>query len=475
MTAPAPAPGKPAPLRSDSPAPQAGAATASPARTDELLHGPILPLLLRFSWPNMVAMLAIALAAMAETAYVGQLGAGALAGMALVFPFVMLQTMLSAGAMGGGVSSAVSRALGAGNAAGANALAVHALWIGIAAGTAFMLLMEFFGATLMQGLGGRGEALAQALAYGEVAFAGSVFVWVLNTLSSVIRGSGNMRVPSLTLLLVALAQVLLGGALGLGWLGGPAWGMRGVAAGGVLANAGGALFLWAHLARGHGRVQLNVGATPLVRKHLLDILRVGAVACISPLQTVLTILILTGLVASFGTQALAGYGIGTRLEFLLVPIAFAIGVASVPLVGMAIGAGNTARARQAAWTAAALATGLLGALGLLVALAPQLWTLLYTRDAAVMASAAEYFLWAGPFYGLFGLGLSLYFSSLGAGKAIGPVLAGTLRLLVVAAGGAWLAHVGAPTWMIFALVGLGMAVYGVGSVLFMKFTPWGPR
>ena len=282
-----------------------------------------------------------------------------------------------------------------------------------------------------------------------------------------------MRVPSVTLVLVALAQVFIGGALGLGWLTWPPMGMRGVAAGGVLANAAGALFLWTYLSAGHGKVKLRIRGARLVRQHLQDILRVGAVACISPFQTVLTILILTRLVTSFGTEALAGYGIGTRLEFLLVPIAFAIGVASVPLVGMAIGAGNSQRARQAAWTAAALATAVLGALGLVVAVAPGLWTTLFTHEPTVIQSSASYFLWAGPFYGLFGLGLSLYFSSLGAGKAAGPVLAGTLRLAVVAAGGALLAYWQSPAWMIFALVGLGMAAYGISTVLFVKYTPWG--
>lgn len=448
-------------------------ATVKASSVPDLLTGPILPLLLRFALPNMVAMLAVTLAAMAETGYVGQFGPSALAGMALVFPFVMLQTMLSAGAMGGGVSSAVSRALGAGDSQRANVLAVHALWIGVSAGTFFMVLMEVLGPWFMAMLGGKGEALAQAVAYSEVAFAGSIFIWVVNTLSSVIRGSGNMRVPSVTLVLVALAQVFIGGALGLGWLSWPPLGMRGVAAGSVLGNAAGALFLWTYLSAGHGKVKLRIGGTRLVRQHLLDILRVGAIACISPFQTVLTILILTRLVTSFGTEALAGYGIGTRLEFLLVPIAFAIGVASVPLVGMAIGAGNTQRARQAAWVAAALATAVLGALGLVVAVAPSLWTTLFTHEPTVIQSSASYFLWAGPFYGLFGLGLSLYFSSLGAGKAAGPVLAGTLRLAVVAAGGALLAYWHSPAWMIFALVGLGMAAYGISTVLFVKYTTWG--
>lgn len=448
------------------------AVSAKPSSVTDLLTGPILPLLLRFALPNMVAMLAVALAAMAETGYVGQFGPAALAGMALVFPFVMLQNMLSAGAMGGGVSSAVSRALGAGDGHRANVLAVHALWIGISAGIFFMVLMEVLGPWFMSKLGGQGQALAHAVAYSEVAFAGSVFIWVVNTLCSVIRGSGNMRVPSVTLVLVALAQVIIGGALSLGWLSLPALGMRGVAAGGVLANAAGALFLWLYLSGGYGKVRLKIRGTRLVRQHMQDILRVGAVACISPFQTVLTILILTRLVTTFGTQTLAGYGIGTRLEFLLVPIAFAIGVASVPLVGMAIGAGHSKRAREVAWTAAALATAVLGALGLLVTFAPGVWTRLFTQESEVIQSSASYFLWAGPCYGLFGLGLSLYFSSLGAGKAAGPVLAGTLRLAVVAAGGGLLGYLHSPAWMIFALAGLGMAAYGISTVLFVKYTPW---
>ena len=438
-----------------------------------LLVGPIIPTLLRFALPNMAAMLATALAAIAETSYVGHFGTPALAGMALVFPFVMLQTMMSAGAMGGGVSSAISRALGAGDQGRANELAVHALWIAFAMGSAYLLLMEFFGSALLYALGGRGEALAQAVAYSEVAFAGSIFVWIVNTLASVIRGSGNMLIPSITLFALSIAQVIFGGALGLGWGPLPEMGMQGVAAGSLIAYGAGAAYLWIYLASGRARVSLSIRRTAIDKKQLKDILRVGAVACISPLQTVLTILVLTRLVAEFGTHALAGYGIGTRLEFLLVPIAFAIGVASVPLVGMAIGAGNIKRARQAAWTAAAMATTVLGSLGLVVTFAPDLWTTLYTRDESVLHSARSYFLWAGPFYGLFGLGLSLYFSSLGAGKALGPVLAGTLRLLFVAVGGFLLAWLHAPAWTIFALVGVGMAVYGLSTLLIVRSTDWG--
>jgi putative MATE family efflux protein len=440
---------------------------------DPLLTAPLLPTLLRFALPNMLAMLATALATIAETAYVGSFGVPSLAGMALVFPLVMLQMMLSAGAMGGGVSSAISRAFGAGDAARASALAVHALWIGLAAGTLYTALMLTFGPALFAALGGRGEALSQAIAYANVAFLGSIFIWLVNTFASVIRGSGNMAVPSATLLGVALVQVVVSGALGLGWGPFARLGMAGVAAGQVLAYGLGATVLLLYLLSGRARVQLRVRATPLQWPLMRDILKVGGFACISPLQTVLTILILTGLVAQFGTTALAGYGIGTRLEFLLVPIAFSIGVASVPLVGMAIGAGKVARARRAAWTAAALATGLLGLLGAVLALMPDLWTRHFTQDPEVLASAALYFHWAGPAYGLFGLGLCLYFSSLGAGKVAGPVLAGTVRLVLVAVGGWGLALAKTPPWTIFALVAFAMAAYGAATVLAVRYTSWG--
>ncbi|HUX26293.1 MAG TPA: MATE family efflux transporter [Burkholderiales bacterium] len=446
---------------------------AADRAVDPLLTVPILPTLVRFALPNMGAMLATALAAIAETTYVGKLGVAPLAGMALVFPMVMLQTMLSGGAMGGGVSSAVSRALGAGSSARANALAVHALWIGLSGGALYTVLMLALGPAMFAALGGHGEALVQAVAYSKVAFVGSIGVWLMNTFASVIRGAGNMPVPSATYFAVSVLQALVGGALGLGWGPFPRLGMPGVAAGQVVAYALGAVFLYSYLRSRRSRVRLSVRATTLRRELMRDILKVGAVACLSPLQTVLTILILTRLVAQFGTTALAGYGIGTRLEFLLIPIGFAIGVASVPLVGMAIGAHKIARARRATWIAATLASALLGALGLAVAIAPNLWTLQFTQDPQVLAAAALYFHWAGPCYALFGLGLCLYFSSLAAGRVGGPVLAGTLRLVLIAIGGWILAAAHTPPWTIFALVALGMAAYGIASVVVVRYTIWG--
>src|SRR5947207_5926572 len=184
-----------------------------------LLTSPILPTLLRLTLPNSIAMFGTALVAVAETSYTGRLGVEPLAGIALVFPFVMLTQMMSAGAMGGGVSSAVSRALGAGDRERAATLALHAAIIGTGGGLFFTAMMLVFGKAFYSLLGGSGEVLEQAMHYSQVLFSGAVSIWLVNTLASVVRGTGDMRVPSLALIGVGIVQVVVAGGLGLGLFG----------------------------------------------------------------------------------------------------------------------------------------------------------------------------------------------------------------------------------------------------------------
>src|SRR6202171_687621 len=438
-------------------------APAMEVPANSLVTSPILPTLLRLALPNAVAMFGSTLVAVAETSYLGRLGIEPLAGIALVFPFVMLTQMMSAGAMGGGVSSAISRALGAGNRDRAASLALHAAMIGACGGLFFTAVMLVFGREFFSLLGGRGRVLDEACNYSQVLFSGAIAIWLVNTLASVLRGTGDMRLPSVTLIGAAVVQIVVGGTLGLGLAGLPQFGMRGVAAGQLTAFSLGAVFLSWYLISGRSRLTLNFSAFKFQRDMFVDILKVGAVSCLAPLQSVLTILIFTKILAGFGTETLAGYGMGSRLEFLFISIAFALGVASVPMVGMAIGAGLVTRARQVAWTAAAAAGLSVGLVGLIVAVDPALWVSMFTRDPGVTAAANSYFAWAGPAFGFFGMGTCLYFASQGAAKVVGPVLASTLRLLMVGIGGWWLASIDAPAWTLFALVGGGLI--GVGLAM----------
>ena len=440
-----------------------------------MLHGPILPTLLRLSAPNVLAMVMTVLVGIAETYYVGRLGTAPLAAMALVFPFAMLTQMMSAGAMGGGVSAAISRALGASDTARAQTLLMHALLIGLGAGLVYSAIFLLAGPSIYQLLGGKEAVLDEAVRYAQVLFSGAVLVWLLNTLASILRGTGNMRVPSVTLVVISVVQIVLGGALSLGAGPLPALGMVGVALGHIVATALGVTYFLVYLMSGRARLQLLWSRFDLQRALFADILKVGAVACLSPLQSVLTILIFTSLLAQLGTQALAGYGIGQRLEFLLIPISFGIGVASVPMVGMALGAGDVQRARRVAWTAGGASAVNLALIGAVVTLAPDLWARLFTQDDTVLGFARQYLVTAGPGFSFFGLGLTLYFASQGSGRMVGPVMAGTVRLLLVAGAGYWLSAQHAEAGDFYILVAVGMVLYGVVTAITVRLTPWDKR
>lgn len=423
-----------------------------------LLTAPIVPTLARLATPGIALALFQIAVSVADTHYIGRLGTDSLAGLALVFPMLMLLQMTSAGAMGGGVSSAVARALGAGNRDAARKLVAHALIIGLGGGLAFTLLLLTLGRGLYSLLGGRGVALEQALAYSQVVFAGAVLVWLANTLASLLRGSGNTLAPALAFAGTALVQIPLSGALTLGWGPFPRLGIAGAAFAYAvafgLASLVMAIMVWRSALRPR-RAHLR-----LEGRMFREILRVGAISSISALQTVLTAVILTGFVARFGTAALAGYGVGVRLELLQVPIVFAIAQALVVMVGTNIGGGQHERAKKIAWTGTGAAALVCMAIGWSVAVYPPLWIHIFSDDPAVIDIGSLYMRIVAPFYPLFGAGLALYFASQGAGQMLKPVLAGTARLVLVAAGGALVMQFGGPLAALFAVIALGLTVLG---------------
>jgi putative MATE family efflux protein len=455
--------------------PVAAPAQAKPAamdpRTRILLHGPIVPTLIRMAWPNVLVMGAQAATGLIETYWVGRLGTDALAGMALVFPGVMLMQMISSGAMGGGISSAIARALGGGRRAEADALVLHAVVINVLLGATFSGLLLVFGRPLYRVMGGEGASLEAALIYSNIVFGGSVLLWVMNGLASVIRGTGNMLVPALTIcagavLLVPLSPLFI---FGLGPV--PAFGIVGGGMALLLYYLGGAVVLGWYVLSGRNLVRLRLAPLrwPLAR----DILRVGAVASVTSVQTNVTIAATTALVGlAAGPAAVAGYGTAARLEYLLVPLVFGLGAPLVALVGTNMGAGNRERALRIAWIGAAIAFLLTETIGVAAAVYPRAWLTLFGSDPAMLETGSAYLRAVGPFYGVFGFGLALYFASQGAGRLMWPLVAGFARM-AFGVGGGWLVlrTIGSLPLM-FIVVGLALAIYGGGIALSVRLGAW---
>jgi putative MATE family efflux protein len=430
----------------------------------------------RLAGPTTAVMLVQVFVAFAEAWFVARVGVDALAAIVLVLPFITLMMNMANGGMGGGVSSAMARALGAGRLEDARALLLHALLLAVACALVFTLFAWTALPAVMRWLSGDGEVLRQALAFSHVWFSGAIVLWLGAFLSSLLRGAGNAATPGRIGVALSLVYVPVLGVLTLGVGDWPGLGLVGGAVAPLITGVAG-LALFAR-AFAHGRLGFvpRFAGVRLQPRLVIEILRVGAMGSISTVTATLTAMLVAGLVARFGTAALAGYSIGMRLEFMLAPLAFGIGTGATTLVGIAAGAGAWARAVRVAWTAGLVAAVAIGASGVLIASMPETWSRLFASDDAVVAASVACIAWVAPCYWLFGLGLTLNFASQGAGRMKVPVAASVARLLV-AAGGGWLAiePLGLGLHGVFGAIGASLVVYGtlIGGALLVQ--PWRAR
>ncbi|MBV9064404.1 MAG: MATE family efflux transporter [Methylobacteriaceae bacterium] len=450
-----------------------GPATAQrlPLR-EAMLAGPILPTMLRFALPTVAVLVAQTMVGIAETFYVSFLGTEALAGVALVFPVLMLMQMMSNGGVGGGVASSIARAIGAGRRDDADALLFHALIIAVIAGVLFTAGALLFGRALYSGLGGHGAALDAAVLYSGLIFVGAVLIWLTNLASAALRGVGNVKAPAWIILAGSALTIPLSPAFIFGFGPFPRLGVAGAGVTILLYYLGSTTALFFYLRSGYAGLNLR-WATPEWRL-FKDILRVGLLSALGTLQSNLTVVLVTGAVGAFGIEALAGYGTASRLDYVVIPLMFGLGTALVTMVGTNVGAGQLERARRIAWTGAIFAALVLEAIGLFVAVLPQAWMGLFTNEPAVLATGALYLREVGPFYGFVGLALLIYFASQGAGTILWPFLAGTLRLLIAAVIG-WIAvtRFNASLSVLFALVAASSVAYAAICAAALMRSGWG--
>ena len=458
------------------PIPHVGPAAAARDRSEEtriaLLTAPILPTLLKLALPTVTVLVAQTAVNIAEAYYVGFLGTDALAGAALVFPIFMLMTMMSNGGLGSGVASSVARAVGAGRHADADALLFHAMVVAVIAGALFTLGALFGGPALYSSLGGRGEALDAAVRYSDYLFAGAIPVWIVNLQAAALRGSGNVKVPALVTLIGAIVMIPLSPLLIFGFGPVPRLGIAGAGIAFGLYYGAAMLFLLRYMAS--GRSGLTLGMVRLRGYLFIDILKVGVPTAIQALLTNLTVILVTGAVGLFGTSALAGYGIASRLDYIMIPLLFGVSTATLTMVGVNMGADQTVRARQIGWTSGMIGLLLTGTIGLIVAIFPTAWLHLFSHDADVVHEGATYLRIVAPAYGAFGFGFAVSFAAQGTGRALLPLAATTARILI-AAGGGWIAvgWLGADMTGLAAMVTTSLVAYvAVCSTIMLSRAVW---
>jgi len=453
------------------------AASPAAARTRLLLEGPIVATLLRLAPANLVVnVILIAVTASVDAHFVGQFGLEALAGLSLVFPMMMLMQQMTNATMGGAIAAAVAKAIGAGRRDDAAALVVHAVVIACVVGALFTGLFIGLGPLIYGWLGGRGPVLAAALEYGNAIFAGAVVFWLLGTLTSAVRGTGHVALMAWVYLAAEALHIVLVPVLvfGLGPI--PPLGITGAGIATVTSFAASStVFAW-YLASGRTGVTLSLRGVRLQRAMFAEILRVGVPMSALPLFNNLALAALTAYAGLLGTAALAGFGIGVRLEYLLYPINFGLGAGVLAMVGTNIGARRFERAGRIAWTGTGLSVAVMWLISVIAIAAPGLWSGLFTHDPEIRRATALYLGVVGMAY-VFIAPNTLMSAFQSTRQPQFPLLAALSRLVVVVAGG-WIAT----QFFDGSLVGLGIVTFAglvaMGSVLslaFLLYANLGPR
>ncbi len=445
---------------------------AMPARTRLMLDAPIVATLLRLAAPNVLNLLAIAGMITFDGLFAGRLGPDALAGLSLAFPWVMLMQHAAASGMGGAVASAIARSLGAGRQDRADALASHAFFLALGLAALFSGVMLATGPILYRWMGGTGRVLDTAVAYSTVAFGGIVSIWMLNLLGNVVRGTGNMVLPAAVLFASVLGHIVLSPILifGLGPM--PVLGVAGAAWGLVLSFGIGSLVLFAWLRSPRSLVALSFRSFRLDWQLFGKFFRVGVPGILNVAITNLTVIALTGVAGHLGRETAIGYGLGARLEYIVIPLAFGFGTAIVAMVGTNWGARQYRRARAAAWAGGVIVAAACGAIGLFFALFPELWLRLFSDDPTVIRIGTSYLQFVGPAYVLYGFGMALYFACQGLGKVILAVSANAIRLLIAVSGGYIAIHaLGAgPAGVFVAIAGAFVGYAVLTSAAFLQIS-----
>lgn len=416
---------------------------------------PPLRAVVSLALPTTAVMVVGATSNVLHTYFVSRLGATAIAAVSLVFPISLVATAMMAGGIGSGVATAIAQALGSGRRAEAERIAEQAFLITLIVSVAFTVGLWAGAPGLFRLMGGRDEVLSGASRFARVLFGGAVITFTVSTCDSILRGEGNVRIPSigsvisLTLQIVftPICMFLLG------------MGLPGAAVATLAGQVVGMIPRGRHIFSGRGALQPRIPPTAIAVGPAAAILRIGIPASLGTFTNYLGLMLLTAIVTRYGVHEIAAFGLGTRLDFLVLTLTFGVGSAVLTLVGLARGAGDVDRARTIVSQSLRLVGSLLLVLGGLLVVWPGAWLRFFTEDPEILEIGAHYLRAVAPSYPFLGASMIFAFGLQAQGRAVFPFLITLARTVVVLSVAVAIASTHASiSWLFVAMSGGNVAV-----------------
>lgn len=367
-----------------------------------LVEGDIARSIIRLTIPMVFGMIGLSIFNIVDTLYVGRLGVGPLAALSFTFPVVLVLNNIALG-IGVGTSSVVSRALGSGDHHRTIRYTTDSLTLGLLVIIIFATIGELTIRPLFSALGARGEILDMIVEYMTIWYAGLPFVVFPMIGNSAIRALGDTKTPGMIMLIASLVNVILDPLMIFGIGPFPMWGIRGAAIATVISRSLTFTVAIYVLSRREHLLSFKQVTMRKMVSSWREILSVGAPAALTRVIVPISAGVVTGILASLGTEAVAGYGVATKVERFALLFTMALATVMAPFAGQNFGAGRLDRVRSS------LTFSVKVSLGVGVILALGLWGVarplasLFSHDPAVIAVSVQYFRIVPLSYGLLGM------------------------------------------------------------------------
>ncbi|MDX1397755.1 MAG: MATE family efflux transporter [Oceanospirillum sp.] len=365
-----------------------------------LTSDPIAPLLFKMTLPVMGGIIALMLFNLVDAYFIGLLGTDALAAVTFTFPVTFTLISLSIG-LGIGTSAVVARLLGANSLQLVKRRTTDAALLALVLSLLLTLIGWFTLEPLFRLLGVTPELMPYIRDYMQIWYLGTIFVVLPRAISSALRASGNTLVPGLVMIGSALLNAILDPILIFGWGPVPAMGVQGAA----LAT----LISWMMLTLAifilpQVRQQLLSFDRPAIKEVLESWMIIGKIAVpaiISSILTPVSAAILTRIVAGYGNEAVASFGVGSRIESISLIVVFALSMTLPPFVSQNLGAEQIRRVYQGVMGCFAFAMIWQGLVWLFLLLVQDPLVGAFAESGGNLATHLHWFLWLVPL----GLGL----------------------------------------------------------------------
>jgi putative MATE family efflux protein len=354
--------------------------------TTDLGTQPLGPLLIRLSVPGMVAFLTMTLYNVVNTFWVSHLGAGAIAALAVVFPFQMVNVALGAGT-GIGISSLSSRLFGKSDAVSASRVAGQVYFLSIALGLITLFAGIFFTDPILKLFNALPEFQAMSHTYLYIISFGTPFLYFMMMANNLLRGSGDVKTPMYISVASALLNAILDPFLIFGLGPFPVLGVAGAALGTIISQVLGAIAYFIYLAGPHSAYRVHPRIALPSLRYIKEIYRVGAPAMIMQLTGSLVIIVFNHFLGAFGTVAIAAYGLLFRIAGVFMMPIMGMAQGLMPIVGYNFGAGNYRRMWQAVRVATIYATLLTTGAEILLLVFATPMTAIFAHDPLLLAEA----------------------------------------------------------------------------------------